>query len=363
MGYDLRERALGAYLGLAVGDALGAPVEFMNPTEIREEYGVHRNMTGGGWLHLQPGQVTDDTQMCLVLGRSILADEQWSIIRFGEGMARWLRGRPVDVGNTCRRGIRRFMLNGTTAAEAAEWDAGNGACVRNLPVVLATLNAPAAFRQISVEQAHLTHHHPLSDIATLTLGEMLRCALRGDGISSVRRLADALVAQYPEFDFKEIPQAPTPYIVDTVRTVLHALFHTDNYKDCLIMVVNQGGDADTTGALAGMLAGGLYGTCGLPHAWLRRLDPGLQKEIAAQVDQLLTRNERADHARLPSDLLLIQRPLMEAEGAKTVGFSEDQLRLWTSISLDVYAENTGVATDQCRRSVPCPNVRQVRGLT
>ena len=148
-----------------------------------------------------------------------------------------------------------------------------------------------------------------------------------------------------------------------MRAVLYALLHTDNFKDCLITVINQGGDADTTGALAGMLAGGLYGTYGLPAAWLQRLDPAVQKEIAGQVDQLLTRNERADHTRLPSDLLLIQRPLMEAEGAKTVGFSEDQLRLWTSISLDVYAENTGVATDLCRRSVPCPNVRQVRGLT
>jgi ADP-ribosyl-[dinitrogen reductase] hydrolase len=450
MGYDLRERALGAYLGLAVGDALGATVEFMSPTEIREEYGIHRHMIGGGWLHLQPGQVTDDTQMCLVLGRSILADEQWSITRFGEGMVQWLRGHPVDVGNTCRRGIRRFMLNGSTAAEPAEWDAGNGACVRNLPVVLATLNTPVAFRQISVEQAHLTHHHPLSDIATLTLGEMLRCALRGDGIAAVRRLADTLVARYPEFDFKEIPQAPTPYIVDTVRAVLYTLFHTDNYKDCLITVVNQGGDADTTGALAGMLAGALYGTYGLPGAWLQRLDPALQKEIAAQVDQLLARDERADHAQLPasialrvlfyekpgcannarqkallaaagcvlevhdllktawtaetlrpyfadrpvaewfnpasprvksgeivpeafteagalaamlSDPLLIRRPLMEAAGAKTAGFSEDQLRLWTSASLDVYAENAGVDADHCRRSVPCPSVRQAHRLS
>ncbi|MCR2828935.1 ADP-ribosyl-[dinitrogen reductase] hydrolase [Acidithiobacillus ferrooxidans] len=450
MGYDLRERALGAYLGLAIGDALGATVEFMSPTEIREEYGVHRNMTGGGWLHLRPGQVTDDTQMCLVLGRSILADEQWSVTRFGEGMVQWLRSHPVDVGNTCRRGIRRFMLNGSTAAEPAEWDAGNGACVRNLPAVLATLSAPATFRRISVEQAHLTHHHPLSDVATLTLGEMLRCALRGEGVSSVRRLADALVARYPEFAFKEIPQAPTPYIVDTVRAVLYALLHTDNFKDCLIAVVNQGGDADTTGALAGMLAGGLYGTYGLPGTWLQRLDPAVQKEIAAQVDQLLIRGERTDHEQLPAsmpprivfyekpgcannarqiallraagcvvevhdllqtawtaetlrpyfsdrpvaewfnpasprvksgeivpeafteagalaamllDPLLIRRPLMEAGDAKIAGFSEDQLRRWTSASLDVYAEDTGAATDSCRRSVPCPSVRQASNLT
>ncbi|MHB8851517.1 MAG: ArsC/Spx/MgsR family protein, partial [Acidithiobacillus ferriphilus] len=63
------------------------------------------------------------------------------------------------------------------------------------------------------------------------------------------------------------------------------------------------------------------------------------------------------------DPLLIRRPLMEAEGAKTAGFSEDQLRLWTFISLDVYAGDAGIATDPCRPSVPCPSVRQARGLT
>ncbi|MGE4531622.1 MAG: ADP-ribosyl-[dinitrogen reductase] hydrolase [Acidithiobacillus sp.] len=302
MGNDLWERATGAYLGLAIGDALGATVEFMSPAEIRQEYGIHRNMIGGGWLHLRPGQVTDDTQMCLVLGRSILANERWSIARFALGMVQWLRSLPVDVDNTCRRGIRRFMLNGSLVADPTEWDAGNGACVRNLPVVLATLNAPVAFRQLSLDQAHLTHHHPLSDVATLTLGEMLRCALRGEGISSVRRLANALAARHPEFDFKEMPQAPTPYIVDTVRVVLYALLHTDNFKDCLIMVVNQGGDADTAGALAGMLAGGLFGIYGLPNAWLSRLEPVVQNEILEQVDQLLSRVQVTDQKQLSANV-------------------------------------------------------------
>ena len=69
----LHDRALGSYLGLAIGDALGATVEFMTPSEIVATHKVHRQILGGGWLRLKPGQVTDDTQMCLALGDAILS--------------------------------------------------------------------------------------------------------------------------------------------------------------------------------------------------------------------------------------------------------------------------------------------------
>ena len=65
-------RARAAFLGLALGDALGATTEFMTPGEIRNQYKVHRNIIGGGWLHLKPGRVTDDTEMSLCVGRAIV---------------------------------------------------------------------------------------------------------------------------------------------------------------------------------------------------------------------------------------------------------------------------------------------------
>jgi ADP-ribosyl-[dinitrogen reductase] hydrolase len=67
----LLDRACGAYLGLAIGDALGATVEFMTAREIAHRHGVHREITGGGWLKLPPGQVTDDTTMSLALGEAL----------------------------------------------------------------------------------------------------------------------------------------------------------------------------------------------------------------------------------------------------------------------------------------------------
>jgi ADP-ribosyl-[dinitrogen reductase] hydrolase len=70
---EVMRRARAAFLGLAVGDALGATTEFMTPGEIRAKYGVHRKIRGGGWLHLKAGQVTDDTEMSLCIARALTA--------------------------------------------------------------------------------------------------------------------------------------------------------------------------------------------------------------------------------------------------------------------------------------------------
>ena len=106
-------RALAAYLGLAVGDALGATVEFLTPKEIQLQIGIHRNLTGGGWLKLRPGVVTDDTTMSLALGDAILACQgRVEPLAAAQAYDRWMRGKPVDIGNTVRRNLVRFRLTG-----------------------------------------------------------------------------------------------------------------------------------------------------------------------------------------------------------------------------------------------------------
>lgn len=284
------ERALGAYLGLAVGDALGATVEFMTPREIAHRYGVHDKIIGGGWLKLKAGQVTDDTEMSLALGRAIVDSGGFDLKAVAESFAAWLRKRPPDVGNTCRRGIRRYLLDGSLEAPPNPGDAGNGACMRNLPVVLATLGDAEGFTRHTLEQAHLTHHHPLSDAATLALGRMAACLILGGSPEDCRPLARALVEAHPEFGFDPYPGRASGYIVDTAQTVLHFFFTTDSFAACLTAVVNRGDDADTTGAIAGMLAGAAYGVAGIPEHWLKALDPGVRREIEGQTRALLARS-------------------------------------------------------------------------
>jgi ADP-ribosyl-[dinitrogen reductase] hydrolase len=291
----LLDRALGAYLGLAIGDALGATVEFMTPREIRERFaaqgGVHRQIAGGGWLKLPAGQVTDDTTMSLVLGDALLrgarSEGQLDIRLIAESFVAWLRGRPVDCGNTCRRGIQRYLRDGTLEGPPNEGDAGNGAVMRNLPVALATLGDDAAFERLSLAQARFTHHHPLSDAAVLGLGRVLRALVSGVNAGQARQLCEALADQHPAFRFRPYPGRASAYVVDTVQTVLHHFIAHEDFEAALVATVNLGEDADTTGALVGMLAGARCGAGALPRHWLRQLAPAIAHAVTDQASALL----------------------------------------------------------------------------
>lgn len=286
---SVHDRALAAYLGLAIGDALGATVEFMTPREIAYQYRVHDQITGGGWLKLPAGDVTDDTTMSLALGQAMVDAQGWSMPHVAQAWVEWLRQGPVDCGNTCRRGIRRYMGDGSLEGPLREGDGGNGALMRNLPVVLATLHSAAAFERWSIEQAHFTHHHPLSDAATLCLGHMVRDWILAPETASRRmpERAAQLVAQYPAFRFDPYPGRATGYVVDTVQTVLHFVLQEPDFEACVVATVNRGDDADTTGALAGMLAGARSGLQGIPTRWLKALKPQVRQAIEQQVRQLL----------------------------------------------------------------------------
>lgn len=286
-GPSLFQRAAGAYLGLAVGDALGATVEFLTRGEIQHQYGVHQKIIGGGWLRLKPGQVTDDTEMSLHLGRALIANGGMDARAICEEFTAWLRSKPIDVGSTVRRGIQRYIHKGTVSTDYHEGDAGNGAVMRTLPVALATLGKPDLLTDWTLAHAHITHNHPFSDAATLSVGRMVHALLAGEGIKGVRDQANDLIAQHKTFKFEPYRGNASAYVVDTMQTVLHCYFMTDTFKSCLIETVNQGGDADTTGAIVGMIAGATYGVDAIPRPWLNKLDPKVSSEIYQQATALL----------------------------------------------------------------------------
>ncbi|OIR15352.1 ADP-ribosyl-[dinitrogen reductase] glycohydrolase [mine drainage metagenome] len=287
------DRAVAAYLGLAIGDALGATVEFMTPSEIAAQYGVHDTLRGGGWLHLKPGHVTDDTTMSLALGDSILA--QGGVDAFAAALAfdNWMRAKPVDIGNTVRRNLLQFRKTGNPEAPYSDHDAGNGAAMRVLPVALATFGqAEAAVRADCRAQAHVTHHCALSDAASECLVFMVQDALRGaDKNHLLHRHAHPLAARHPEFKFRAVRPSSNPsgYVVDTMQAVFQSFFDTDDFRECLIDVVNRGGDADTTGAITGMLAGALYGLDAIPEIWLNTLDANTRQSCEVQALALIQR--------------------------------------------------------------------------
>ncbi len=286
-------RAMAAFLGLAIGDALGATVEFMTRGEIAIRHGMLHEIKGGGWLKLKPGQVTDETQMSLALGRSIIRRGEFNARDVCDEFAAWLTHGPTDVGHTCRRGISRYILHGTVEAASSEGDAGNGAAMRVLPVALATAGNFGKAEQWALSQAHITHHHPLSDAACVALVSMVHSLIGGQGKEEVRKIASSLAGQHEAFRFEPYPGESSGFIGDTMQTVLHFYLSTDSFSDCIIRTVNQGGDADTTGAIAGMLAGATYGLAAFPARWLAKLDRNVVAAIRWQVPLLLAISKRA----------------------------------------------------------------------
>lgn len=292
MNETIVSRAEAAYLGLALGDALGATVEFLTPREIVHQYGVQREIRGGGWLNIKPGQVTDDTTMALALGNAILADGgEVRALSCARAFDSWMRGKPIDIGNTVRRNLIGFRRSGNPCAPLSEFDAGNGAAMRVLPVALGTLALNEAdVRAAARVQAHVTHHNPVSDAACEFIVLAVQDFIRGEPLRYVyRQRVVPLVVEHPEFAFrKRRRENPSGWIIETMQAVLQSLMDTDGFENCLVDVTNRGGDADTTGAILGMLAGALYGLAAIPPRWLKALDPTIRKACREQARALVS---------------------------------------------------------------------------
>lgn len=289
---ELRDRAVAAYLGLALGDALGATVEFLTPREIAGFHGVHREIVGGGWLNLKPGRVTDDTEMSLALGRAIF--ERGGVISAraaAEAFSSWMSRKPVDIGHTVRRGISAYRRSGVPFVPDNPQNAGNGAAMRCLPVALATFGAPwpQVVRALRL-QGHVTHTCALADAGMEGVAAVVQTALGAPGgdLAALDDALGALFAARPEFapDGKRQTD-PSGFIVDTLRAVFQALGAARGFEAAVVEVVNCGGDADTTGAILGMIAGALHGTEALPKRWLKKLDPATRAACAEQALALI----------------------------------------------------------------------------
>ncbi|OOZ36859.1 ADP-ribosyl-[dinitrogen reductase] hydrolase [Solemya velesiana gill symbiont] len=285
----LEQRALGAYLGLAVGDALGATTEFLTPREIREKHDVHNRICGGGWLHLKSGQVTDDTEMSLALGQTIIEKGEVEAKAVAEAFSEWMRSKPVDIGNTVRRGIVHYRNSGETSVQENEFDAGNGACMRSLPVAIAYWNARwDELVAASRAQSHITHHNKQADAGTEAILQMLRLAFKNAAKQELLDIANSLVESHRAYRFnRRSVDNPSGWIVETLQAVFQSFFNNDDFESILVDVVNRGGDADTTGAIAGMLAGAFYGVDAIPNYWLKALSKDVRISCEKQTFALL----------------------------------------------------------------------------
>lgn len=273
------DRIHGALVGVAVGDALGGPLEFMTAETINEKHGRVTEMIGGGWLNLKPGEITDDTQMTLAVARGIIEDPNAPVTAIGRNFIKWYNSKPKDVGGTCAAAIRRAIRLkvstangwrevGESVAMASDGrNAGNGALMRTIYPAL--YYADRRMRRNMTEYiGMMTHNNRISTAICREYVEVVHAAIFGE---------HPVHAFSPEMF--EPGTKPTGFVWNSWGNAMESILKTDTFEDAVIEAVNRGGDADTIGAITGGLAGAYYGYSNIPQRWVQHLDPKLREEL------------------------------------------------------------------------------------
>jgi len=282
---SLLDRVRAAYLGFAIGDALGATVEFLTPGEIAAQYGVHEHITGGGWLRLKPGQITDDTQMSLAVAEALLKNPHPSALEWAEHfVSAFHRDRREGYAQRFYDFLLTVRDGSDFLARIKPHSDKSGAAMRTLPVGF--LETPEAVLEVAAEQARLTHDTP-------------------DGIRSAQ--AAALSAHYllrrlgPKAELEQYLEKRIggPWCnwrgsvgsagMDSVRAALTSFARHQSMRAMLHECIAWTGDVDTVAALAL----GLAACCAdveqdLPQVLLDTLENGaFGSDYVKQLDRRL----------------------------------------------------------------------------
>lgn len=298
---QLRDRYRGALLGLAAGDAVGTTVEF----QPRDSFPPVQEMTGGGPFNLKAGQWTDDTSMALCLATSLVECRGFDAQDQMERYVRWMRegylsstGQCFDIGNTTAAALQRFIQRGDPySGSTAPHSAGNGSIMRLAPVPMFYYPDTAAAIEFAAASSRTTHAAPECVDACRLFARLLCRAFDGktkdeilfaapdtpDDPPLAPKIAAIAAGDYRTKSRDQI--SGSGYVVHSLEAALWCFNQTDSYRDAILMAVNLGDDADTTGAVCGQIAGAYYGVDAIPRDWRDKLT--WRAEIEALADQLL----------------------------------------------------------------------------
>ncbi|MCC7519610.1 MAG: ADP-ribosylglycohydrolase family protein [Verrucomicrobiae bacterium] len=309
----MRRTCVGSLLGLAVGDAMGASVEFKAPGS----FSPVTKMRGGGPFGLKPGQWTDDTSMALCLAESLIAKKGFDARDQMERYLRWYRqgyhsstGKCFDIGNTTRTALETFERTGNPFSGPTDPDtAGNGSLMRLAPVPLFFWRDPVRAIKLAAESSRTTHGARAAVDACRYLAALLVGCCRE---ATKRELLSPRYSPIPGY-WETHPLCPevdavaggfwrgksagdlpaSGYVLDTLEATLWAFATTDNFKDGCLKAVNLGNDADTTGAVYGQLAGAFYGCQEIPGSWIKTL--AFEEAIKKLADDPLFDRPKAEY--------------------------------------------------------------------
>lgn len=292
------DKPLALILGVAVGDALGVPVEF----KARGTFLV-TGMQGYGTHNQPPGTWSDDTSLTLALADNLFPDEvngKPDLESIALGFIDWYdkaaytpHGKLFDVGNATAKAIKRLKegVAPEKAGGAGERDNGNGSLMRIAPLAfyMYGIQKPEERFRIVREVSSLTHAHEWSVAACYIYVEMLNklrmgrkkkeayAELREDfarGVPFISKATRAKFVRILENDISVLPEEDIRsggFVIDTLEAAFWCFLNTGNYRDAVLKAVNLGDDTDTTAAVTGALAGLAYGLDSIPQEWLDQL--------------------------------------------------------------------------------------------
>ncbi|WP_329526545.1 ADP-ribosylglycohydrolase family protein [Streptomyces sp. NBC_01462] len=278
-------RVLGCVLGSAVGDALGAPFEFGPEGAFSARFpqpGHGGEMCGGGgW---EPGEATDDTQMAVLVGESLLDRGGLELPDVFRRFQRWAAAEPKDIGLQTEAVLGSGDPWGLAAGlhfQVSQRAAGNGALMRAAP---SAVHFARQGRDATMEAARriaaLTHGDRAAWEGTAVFHELVRVAL--DGGDPLAALPLTLRAVHPDHRARYAtvladdwhPDRATEFngaVWPCLGSAVWALRNTDSYEGAVRAAVDLGGDTDTVAAVTGGLAGAVHGADGIPGRWLEPL--------------------------------------------------------------------------------------------
>jgi ADP-ribosylglycohydrolase len=297
---DLADRVVGSVLGLALGDALGAPFEFLRSRNVPDPLPAFERP----WLGRPPGSTTDDTALALNLVRSLAARNGFDAADLLERHLEWFRSEPPDVGTLVGRVLRRADL-GEDAVTAArdiwsergpEVSAGNGSVMYCAPLGLAYANRPHELLEVAPALSELTHYDGRCRTACLAITLAVAGLVRGEDAEDAARGALTAVEDLDggeELEFlveaagssRAIDGPDQGFCLFTAGVAFQALVRGGDAETELTRVVSLGGDTDTNASVAGALLGARDGITGLPSAWLERLEDA--DAIRAEAESLV----------------------------------------------------------------------------
>lgn len=293
---DIARKIKAVVVGHAVADALGVPVEFCSRDELTQS--PVETMEGYGTYDVPAGAWSDDTSMSLA-ALDAMTSGTLDFTAIMENFVRWYRhaaytptGVVFDIGGTCGAAIHNYITHHRPPSDCGLSDTrsnGNGSLMRIHPFSLLAFYDPyirTNFEEVIDRASSLTHAHERSKLACRIYTFVLFELLKNPDISSVKKGLQAAAVRYfdtPEYgcyerlfdeDFDKLPIQEiksSGYVVDTLEAAIWCLLTTDSYAACVLRAVNLGEDTDTVAAVAGGLAGALYGYDAIPSQWLDTL--------------------------------------------------------------------------------------------